>query len=34
MNYFDLKPEAEFEFVLVIVMCVFGYLGYWLGNRY
>ena len=34
MNYFDLKPEAEFEFVLVIVMCVFGYLEYWLGNRY
>jgi len=34
MNYYDLKPEAEFEFVMIIVMAVAGYIGYWLGRRF
>lgn len=32
MNYWDLKPEAEFELAFVICTSAAFYVGYWLGE--
>lgn len=32
MDYWDLKPEAEFEFAFVVCTSAAFYVGYWLGE--